>query len=331
MGNLLGRIGNRLRMTAADFRADCRFSLRFAGWRMCANLCGRVGMNAVARYANGKKDAFITGYLKKNLASVVERYADDRDCGTPVPDGPIWVCWWSGEDTAPLLVKQCIKSIRKNAGNHPVHLINRDNYRQYLEIPTFILENVEKKTMGTAHLADFIRVSLLARYGGLWLDATMFCGNCVPESCFTEPLFTCKGPVRPSGYVSNYRWVTFCLGGWKGNVMFRFLADAFACYWEKSSSAVDYLFFDHIILMAYKNIPEIRRLIDAVPENNIHRDDLQAAMNGAVSAEKWNEIVRPDTVFYKLSWRESYCSTTAEGKESVYGYFLRRDTKEEDE
>lgn len=322
MADLIGRINRRLRMTVTNFRSDSRFSLRLAGWRICANLCGRAGMASAARYANRKKDAFITGYLKNTLAPVLERYAGDTGVGTPVTDGPIWVCWWSGEETAPALVKKCIKSIRKNAGSHPVNLITRENYPQYLNIPDFMLENVEKKTMGFAHLADYIRVKLLAQHGGLWLDATMFCSAPVPDNCFSESFFTCKGPVRPSGYLSDYRWVTFCLGGWKGNVVFRYLSDAFACYWEKNGYAIDYLFFDHIIMLAYENIPAIRELIDQVPDNNVHRDDLQAAMNAALPAGEFDNVLHPDTVLYKLSWRESYAMTDEQGGKSIYAAFI---------
>lgn len=309
-------------MTAVAFRCDCHFSSYYACLRVAAELGGRLGLRRLAERARQRKDRWIMEYLRKELDGVVSSFSADTDQGMPVPNAPIWVCWWTGEDTAPPLVKKCIQSIRANAGCHPVHLITKENYGQYLTIPDYILEKVAAKQMGLAHLADYIRVKLLAQYGGLWLDATMFCSAAVPEGCFSAPVFTCKGPVRPSSYISNYRWVTFCLGGWRGNVFYRFLSEAFEAYWKQNKRAVDYLFFDHIILMAYERIPAVKALLDAVPENNIHRDDLQAAMNAALPAEQWSSVIHPDTVLYKLSWREQYAEKTPDRKESIYGYFL---------
>lgn len=188
-----------------------------------------------------------------------------------------------------------------------------------------MLNKVEAKQMGLAHLADYIRVKLLSEYGGLWLDATIFCSDTVPESCFDIPFFTCKSPRQDCGYVSEMRWVTFCLGGWKGNVFFRFMADAFERYWQESPRAIDYLFFDYIIELAYNQLPVLRKLIDSVPENNLHRDDLQAAMNAALPAAEFDNVLQPDTVLYKLSWRESYAEKAANGEDSVYTLFIRDD------
>ena len=215
MADLYTRIRKRLDMTLRDFRSDCRFSLRLGALRMCANLCGRAGMTGIAQSAGQKKDAFIRNYLQKTLSPILDRYTADSDYGSYDPNAPIWVCWWTGEETAPPLVKRCIRSIRENAGNHPVYLINRDNYTDYLQVPMLMLEKVKSAQMNLAHLADYIRVMLLAQYGGLWLDATMFCSDEIPDDYFEIPLFTCKSPRQACGYISELRWVTFCLGGWK--------------------------------------------------------------------------------------------------------------------
>jgi hypothetical protein len=203
-----------------------------------------------------------------------------------------------------------------------VRLITQENYQEFLEIPSYMLEKVQSRHMGFAHLADYIRVKLLAEHGGLWLDATMFCSDTIPESCFTVPMFTCKSPRKKNGYVSESRWVTFCLGGWKGNVFYRFLVDAFEEYWKTNPCAIDYLFFDYIILLAYERIDMVRRLVDELPVNTPHRDDLQTAMNAALPADAWESVIQPDTTLYKLSWRETYPETTTDGKESIYAVFL---------
>ena len=325
MARLWKRIKGRVIRTVSQFRNDCRFSLKLAIYRMIDDLCGRFGFKKVSEFCHYKKDEWIMTFLKNQLQTVVDLYKDDTYWGEPQENAPIWVCWWSGEETAPELVKQCIRSTRANAVTHPVHLITKNNYREYLEVPDYMLKKVSEGKMCFAHLADYIRVTLLAQRGGLWLDSTVFCADFLPDALFDQPFFTCRSAEQSSRYPSRMRWVTFVLGGWKGNLFYRYLKQAFEEYWKTQPTAIDYLMFDSLIELGYQEIPAIRKLIDAVPENNLRRDDLQAAMNRAASPEEWNDIVRPDTILYKLSWRETYQETTPDGQDSIYRYFLNRE------
>ena len=238
--------------------------------------------------------------------TVIQKYKNIEEKGTKVENALIWVCWWNGIEKAPPIVKQCIKSIVKNSGAHKVIIISEDNYSDYISIPKDIYKRMKNGEMGLAHFADYLRVSLIEQYGGLWLDATIFCSETVAESYFRLPFFTLKSPYKESKYASKYQWVTFCLGGWKGNVFYSFMREAFEAYWSKNELAIDYLFFDYIILLARENCPYIKELMDQVPENTPHRDDLQAAMNACLPADSFKDVIKSDTSLYKLSWRESY-------------------------
>ena len=157
--------------------------------------------------------------------------------------------------------------------------------------------------------------------------------------CGREKLATCPSPrTQKSGalphalqgiadkpshrYVSKYQWVTFCLGAWKNNQFYKFVKEAFEVYWLENDAAIDYLFFDYIILLAKQNCPYIKQLMDNVPNNELHRDDLQAAMNLKLSAEHFYDVIQEDTGLYKLSWREKYSEKTEDGAMSIYAFFL---------
>lgn len=325
MGSLFKRVSKRMHMTWTKLVSDCGFSPYLAWLRLVDELGGRIGFATAAKRAHDQKDQWIQAYLKRRLRSVLETYAADTDRGIGQQNAPIWVCWWTGEDTAPALVKQCLRSIRAHAGTHPVCLIDRETYRQYVTIPAYMLQKVKTGQMGPAHLADYIRVSLLAERGGLWLDATMFCAADIPEEYFEMPVFTCKSETQDCGYLSKMRWVTFVLGGYAGNMFYRYLKAAFEEYWSKEKAAIDYLFFDHIIELGWNEIPAVKVALESVPLNNVHRDDLQAAMNAALSADQFDDVLCEDTVLYKLSWRETYSPVTAEGEKSVYAAFLEKE------
>ena len=327
MANLLMRVKRRYISTITMFHADCRFSKKLAFLRAADDLSYRLHLNNLSKYLHNQKDRWITSLLYEELHELLIKYKKLQNCGQITKNPAVWICWWTGEENAPPLVKQCIHSIYRAAGKHPGHLITEQNYAEYLSIPGFMLRRVREGTMGLAHLADYIRVSLLAQYGGLWLDATIFCASPIPTFYFEMPFFTCKSPDTPSRYLSRFRWTTFCLGGQKEHIFYCFLKESFETYWTNHAYAVDYLFFDHLINLAYEHIPAIHDALNAVPVNNLHRDDLQAAMNAALPATSFDSIIQDDTILYKLSWRENYSLKSSNGTDSIFSYFIQMDLR----
>ena len=324
MAELQSRIRKRYEMTKKNWKSDCKFSKKLACLRLLDDIGGRVGFHKLSSWAHSQKEEWILNYLQRMLDPVIQKYKKYDHNGISEENAPIWVCWWDGEENAPLLVRQCIKSIMKNSGEHPVNIVSEKNYSEYLDISEYILNKMKTQKMGLAHFSDYLRVCLLERYGGLWLDATIFCSQMIPQECFSLPFFTCKSEVKKGRYLSEFQWVTFCLGGWKHQVFYQFMKEAFELYWRMENVAIDYLFFDDLIYIAKENIPSIRKLLEAVPINNIHRDDLQAAMNEVLPATEFWNVIKDDTALYKLSWRETYSESLSDGKQSIYGYFINR-------
>ncbi len=323
MKSLNQRIINRINNTKKKWRSDSKFSKRFAWYRVVYELGGRIGLNRIAQLAKRKKDKYILNYLYSDLKQIIEKYDKDYCDGERVTDAPIWVCWLAGYDAAPPLVKKCIDSIIYNSGSHPVNIITENNIASFLSVPEWILNKVKNNSIGPAHFSDYLRVCLLEKYGGLWLDATIFCPVPIPTWFFDFPLFTCKSEYQETGFISHYEWTTFCLGGWKGNSFYSFLKEALELYWKRTGEAIDYLLFDYLIYIARENIYGVKRQLDAVPVNTPHRDDLQAAMNASIEAKDFWNIIQSDTQLYKLSWREKYKKKAENGKDTVYGYFLK--------
>lgn len=96
-------------------------------------------------------------YFKNTFGDFFDKYDFDR----PVPKSDlsigdcIWICWWQGLDNAPELVRKCVESIQKNAGNHEVIIITEDNYKEYVNIPKWI---EEKKKMQESYLVQIIQI-----------------------------------------------------------------------------------------------------------------------------------------------------------------------------
>jgi mannosyltransferase OCH1-like enzyme len=81
----------------------------------------------------------------------------------------IFLYWDNKPKTkTPEYINLCRKTIFKNCGNNiQVLLINKNNLCDYLEnIPENLFKLKE-----IAHIADYVRVALLVKYGGIWLDS----------------------------------------------------------------------------------------------------------------------------------------------------------------
>lgn len=321
--HITSKVKNKYHNTKKAWKSDIQFSKKYAKLRVKDTVLNSMHLYKAANKAFSQREEYMLRYLKDCIGNVLKKYADSENDGIADKNAPIWICWWTGIDNAPELVKQCVKSICNNAGTHTVYFIDQDNYNEFIDVPEYMYDKMVKGTMCLAHFADYLRIALLEKYGGLWLDATIYCSQKISDPYFEHPFFTLKSPYRESRYISKYQWVTFCLGGWRNNLFFTLIKEALEAYWKKNDYAIDYLFFDYIIYLAKENCAYINQIMDSVPENTPHRDDLQAAMNATLPAAMFNEVLNPNTDLYKLSWREHYAEYTSDGSLSVYGHFLR--------
>jgi hypothetical protein len=84
----------------------------------------------------------------------------------------------SGLDNSPTLIKKCFDSWKKYNPSWEIIFLDETNLEKYINWSTYFskdkLEVIKKKNL-PAHYSDIIRMILLSKYGGLWVDATTFC------------------------------------------------------------------------------------------------------------------------------------------------------------
>ena len=85
----------------------------------------------------------------------------------------IYILWLQGFDEAPEVVRLCVRSWKIHNPTWTIHLIDETNLGQYVNLNEFS-EFTEDRISKTA-LSDLIRLSILEKHGGLWVDATVFC------------------------------------------------------------------------------------------------------------------------------------------------------------
>lgn len=233
---------------------------------------------------------------------------------------PIWVCWWQGEEQMPEIVKACYHSLLKHRNGHPVFLLSKDNYQNYVLLPTHIEALHSKGVITMTHLSDILRFALLSKYGGLWMDATLFLTGDLPA--VFPYLFTLKQPCKDECYVSDYRWSGYCIGGSVDNFLFKSVYDMWLSFWDSHDRLIDYYFLDYIIASLYNKNEPIREMIDNVPYSNPDVHYILFHMKEPYDAEAFERICR-ETYIHKLSWKGRMNEKTKDGGcMTYYGYVI---------
>lgn len=194
-------------------------------------------------------------YLRKKYEKSIyeEILKNNWKVGEQVSSRRVWICWWQGIDNAPLLVRRCYDSVKSNLVDWEIIVITLDNYEEYVQFPDYILQRWQKGQISNTHMSDLLRLELIVKYGGLWLDSTVLCtGKKIPESIMRSNLFVYQ-LLRPgiNGHslpISN--WLIYA----KSNNKILYLTKMLLYqYWQKNEKAIDYFIFHHFfsIVLAY--------------------------------------------------------------------------------
>jgi mannosyltransferase OCH1-like enzyme len=264
--------------------------------------------------------------LQRNHAGIIDFFRKKKNI-TSAPDDPyiVWTCWWQGERNMPEVVKMCYNQLNKNANGRRVIVITKENYKDYISLPEYILEKVEKKMITITHLSDILRACLLYTYGGLWIDSTIFTTSPLPEFTPETELYSLRR-LNDANYVSRSRWTAFLFYANKGNLLFEYLMTIFFEYWKTNNTMIDYFLIDDSIAIAYNEIADVARMIENIPHSNHYVHWLRANLNNEFNAKDYSELTG-GACFHKLSYKEKYCESV-NGKLTYYGYIARENKGE---
>ena len=245
--------------------------------------------------------------FNKQLLSFPDSYRNVNK--SIVEEYRIWVFWWQGKDHMPKLVKGCYTQLC--AHNSNVVLITRDNIMQYCQIPQYIYEKIENGSISFTHFSDIVRVTLLADHGGIWLDSTCWITGEIPADVKRLPLTSPKTLNAPEfPWWSNSRWCGWCMGTvFIKNPLFVFTKEFFFSFYSTNSNIPFYLFIDYLYDYAYRKFPEVKQMIDDIPENNVKRGRLHFMLNKPWNQQEYEELTKDNWVFklsYKTRWKERY-------------------------
>jgi len=152
----------------------------------------------------------------------------DSPIGRNIPK-KIWFLWLQGIENAPLVVEKCLASWEHYNPDYELIRLDRFNLNQYIELN---LSDEVYRNLRPAHQADQIRLALLAKYGGVWVDATTYCArplNGWLDDYLTSGFFAFTATLKKRDRIAS----TWFMAAEAGNPLVQLWHDAMATYWEE--------------------------------------------------------------------------------------------------
>ena len=261
----------------------------------------------------------------------------------------IWWCWLQGVAAAPPIVKACYNSLIQLTG-YSLVVIDHTNWREYVELPGYIVKKWEKGWIPAAMFSDLLRVELLIKYGGTWIDSTVLCTgvnyrgmrdaqksrenltenllnskldtnsklstlNSQLKHFMNAPLFVFQYTKEGSVPVSISNWfITAC----RNNEVLRVLREMLYAYWRDYDCVLDYYIFHLFFAMISKEYPE---QMAAMPYAQSQRSLVLLHHWGEkFDQRKWDKL-SSEVCFHKLAFRVS--DSVKNDKENYYNHILR--------
>ena len=251
---------------------------------------------------------------RKEIAAFVASYTQaPQQCSNK-----IWVCWLQGMEAAPELVQRCYRSLQEHLTDREIILLTEENYRQYVTFPAYIQEKIDSGVITRTHFSDLLRLELLIRHGGTWIDATVFCsGKQIPDYMLDSDLFVFQ-TLKPGldGHCT-------CLSSWfmtacTNHPILLLTRHLLYRYWAKHKAMVDYFLLHDFFQLSLEAFPaewaKVVPFCNSTPHILLLRlfESYDAAMYQAICAQ---------TPFHKLSYKFEDRQTASDG--TYYHRILR--------
>ncbi len=90
-----------------------------------------------------------------------------------LPPQIIWIYWHQGVEQAPEVVRKCISSWKELNPSYEVRVLDRHAVVKFVDTDLLAYNKAAKKSL--AAYSDVLRINLLEKYGGIWVDSTLLC------------------------------------------------------------------------------------------------------------------------------------------------------------
>lgn len=278
---------------------------------MIEELVGYIYGNSIKNEIEYQKVYKYLNKYKKNFSGYTEGEVINNSVKI---NKTIWVCWLQGIINAPALVQKCFDSIQVNKPEeYDLVLLTKENMAEYIQLPDYIWEKYKSGAITNTHLSDIIRIELLNKYGGCWIDATVYCSAKIPRIYLEGDIFVFRWSLLDNSILQMSSW---WMHATKGEKIISDVRKMLFSYWKQEKYLRNY-FLLHIIFSkvvnedsfnnaSFRNIPYV---CNSVPHI------LSRKMEFEYNEKEWNVIKEMSTV-HKLTYKRHFLQG------DIYNYYM---------
>lgn len=238
----------------------------------------------------------------------------------------IFVLWLQGKEKMPELVRLCLESVYRNANNHEVVFLSRKNLHEWVDpLPSRIKEKFNKGIFPKQLIADYTRLACLEKYGGLWLDATVYVSSPITDNVFNNPFFTIIRKESNDKDITG-KISTFVMGRAVSNKnsqrMFAFTKDMMINYFLKEDDLINYLLLENIMNIAINKDQMLNDLLKKYYKDKKNVLGLERILNKEYDSSELSTLLS-ENIFNKLNFHVKHLRKISNGKLTNYGYLVK--------
>jgi len=257
--------------------------------------------------------------LRRKYKRVIAEFKKQPVSGEQIRSNKVWVCWLQGMEQAPEIVQRCYESLQKNLPDREIILLTEENYRDYVTFPPYIQEKIKKGIISRTHMSDLLRLELLIRYGGTWIDSTVYCsGWQIPKYMLDSDLFMFQD-LKPGldGHATRISswFITACTN----HPILLLTRQLVYEYWKTKNSMIDYFLVHDMFELAIEAYPEEWEQV--VPFSNATPHILLLRLFETYDKELWDAVC-DQTPFHKLSYK--FSEEESQREDTYYAHLLSR-------
>ncbi len=252
-------------------------------------------LRLVAQFKTNEK---IKRLYSKKIDELLQKYSD-KSVGFENSPRRVYFCWFQGLDNAPILVKKCYESIQKHIRDREIVLITEENYKDYVQFPDFIEDKIKSGIISRTHMSDLLRLELLTRYGGTWIDATVLCTAKPPAYMLDSDLFIFS-LMKPGLDGHSIGFSTWFMTSKQNELILMLTLQLLYEYWKDHDIMLDYFLLHHMMeIVKDRCVKEWKKII---PFSNEIPHVLLLRLFEYYDEKMW-QVLKLQTPFHKLSYK----------------------------
>ncbi len=234
----------------------------------------------------------------------------------------IWQYWHQGTKEASKIIKKCLLSVKEQMKGYKQIVLDYNSIKDYVELPDRYYRLLEDKKMKIAHFSDVLRVYLLEKYGGTWIDSTIYLTDKIPDEIMNSNFCILQKDILSD--LSGNNNSCFFIHNKEYSAHIAMMKNILDKYWAENDFVINYFMFEHISTMLSQIKGELKDEWDNMPRYSAEiTGELQKHLFDEFKIDEFEKIKKL-TPIHKLTYKKP--KKTAQ-KNTYYDYILNEENK----